>query len=753
MDREQLDHWCERAILGLVLAILVYSPLAFGCVPHHVPGLLGAVLQGFPVVQWLAVAALAVWLARFWINPQHRLLWPPVSWAVLAFMGYAVARYLTADIEYVARQELVRVLVYGFLFFLIVNNLHRQETTQIIGLTVVFLGMAMALYAIFQFLNNSEHVWQTAKHLTYRKRGSGPFMNPNHLAGYLEMVLPLALAYTLTGRFRPLAKVFLGYASLMIFVGLMATVSRGGWIAAAISLSVFFTWLVRQRDFRVQALILGGALVAVCAVFFLKVQLAPKRGEAMTLNSSADDVRFLLWRPAWAMWCDHPWFGVGPAHFGPRFPQYRPVVNQPGTDLYLQHDPGYAHNDYLNLLVDWGLLGAVIVLAAWALFYSDVFRSWKYVQRSQNDLIAKRSNRASVVMGGSLGLLAILVHSFVDFNMHIPANAILAVTLMALVSGHFRFATERNWHTVRLPVRIPANLVLIAGLIFLGRSAWTATVERHWLTVAEAASAGDIKDLASFAEKLRHPGGGVSAFVIGRLSAGTKQALAQHQSPGSDPIPLQRMLLEDLDSIIHGSSIYDAQRFSGIALRPETQQLLAQQPQGEGLVRLNRLLLEDAYPQEILREPTVKQLSALQRALAADSRNPETACRIGEIIREQSWMGQPGYKDLAEEAIKWYQRAFALDPFDPVPQVRVGMCLDWLGQHAEAERAFKRALALDPNGYFTLAHMGWHYFQVQDYASAEEWLNRSLHLYSKNPVALSYLKIVRDRKQEKPTPR
>src|SRR5262249_37143478 len=66
-----------------------------------------------------------------------------------------------------------------------------------------------------------------------------------------------------------------------------------------------------------------------------------------------------------------------------------------------------------------------------------------------------------------VGLLAILFHSWWDFNMHIPANAILAVTLLALVSGHFRFATEKYWHTVRLPLKVATTLVLVSGLVFL----------------------------------------------------------------------------------------------------------------------------------------------------------------------------------------------------------------------------------------------------------------------------------------------
>ena len=149
MNREALDRWCERGILALVLAILVFGPLAMGAV-RPLP---------FLIIQGLTLGVMLLWGARFWLNPRPQLLWPPICWAVVAFTVYAIVRYLTADIEYVARQELIRILVYAFLFFAILNNLHRQESTQIISCTLVFLAMAISFYAIYQFLTHSNWVW------------------------------------------------------------------------------------------------------------------------------------------------------------------------------------------------------------------------------------------------------------------------------------------------------------------------------------------------------------------------------------------------------------------------------------------------------------------------------------------------------------------------------------------------------------------------------------------------------------------
>ena len=89
-------------------------------------------------------------------SARPKLLWPPICWAVVAFTIYAVLRYLKADIEYVARQEMIQVVVYAFLFLAIVNNLHRQESAHVITLTLIFLAMAISAYAVYQFASGSQ---------------------------------------------------------------------------------------------------------------------------------------------------------------------------------------------------------------------------------------------------------------------------------------------------------------------------------------------------------------------------------------------------------------------------------------------------------------------------------------------------------------------------------------------------------------------------------------------------------------------
>jgi len=472
MNREALDRWCERGILALVLAILISGPLATGAV-RALP---------FLIIQGLTLGVLVLWVARLWLDARPRLLWPPICWAVVAFTLYAIGRYLTADIEYVARQELIHILVYACLFLAVLNNLYRQETIQIISCTLVFVAMAISFYALYQFLTHSHRVWN----ITVRNDfgASGTFTSRNHLGGFLEMLLPLGLAYTLTSRLKLVVKIFLGYASLVILAGIAVTISRGTYASTGLAMLLFFGVMLLHRKYRLPSLVLLLVLLAAGAYFLPKSLQVRLRFTQMVEGASQveTDTRFMLWRAAIQVWQQNVWWGVGPAHYDYRFRQFRPVE--------IQLRPYWSHNDYLNVLAEWGVVGTTLVASAWVLLGLGILKTWPAVRNSPRDLGPDRgSNKFALVIGGSIGLAAILAHSVVDFNMHIPANAILAIVLMALVSSCLRFATERYWVTVRTWGKLVASVVLLAAVAYLGHQEWHHATEYVWLERAAGSPA------------------------------------------------------------------------------------------------------------------------------------------------------------------------------------------------------------------------------------------------------------------------
>lgn len=307
MNREQWDDRCEKGILGLVLAILVFGPLAMGAVnPWQ-----------WIVVEGLTAGVMVLWGLRLWINPKPRLLWTPVCWVVLAFVAYAGVRYAQAEVEYVARQEVLRVLVYAVLFLAILNNLHGQERTQVVALTPVFLAVPIAVYSCWQFATKSELVWNL--HSTYMGRGSGTFYYPNSLALFLEMLMPLALSFAIVGRLSLVMKILAGYAGLMMLAGIVTTCSRGALVVTPIVLAVLCLVLLALRDYRWHGLALALTVGLAGLAVLPKEEPMQRFLRSAETQGGPDDVRYSIWQAGIEIWQEHPWLGVGPAQFDRHF--------------------------------------------------------------------------------------------------------------------------------------------------------------------------------------------------------------------------------------------------------------------------------------------------------------------------------------------------------------------------------------------------------------------------------------------------
>ncbi len=619
LTRKNLDWWCERGILLLVLGMLTFAPLAFGAVDAW----------AFLVVQGLAAGVFVLWVARLWLDRKPKLLWPPLAWAVVAFTLYAVARYFTADIEYVARLEMIQVVLFAFLFFTVVNNLHGQDEALIISFTLIALATLIAGYAVAQLAHHSNQVWNMIS--PYPGRASGTFISPNNLAGFLAMLLPLALAFLLVGRVSVVTRILLGYAAVAMVAGLAVTFSRAGWMAAAAGIFLLLGILLGHGNHRLKAVLLLVVMLAGGGYFtshylsktvgYMQRVASPDGDSGLEVIGASSDSRRQMWGAAAQMWRDNFWWGVGPAHYDYRFREYRPEI--------VQARPDRAHNDYLNLLADWGVVGGVIVFAGIGIFIFGLAKTWPHVRREENDFGHGQSNRFAFFLGAVCGLAALAVHSAMDFNLHIPANALIGVTLLALLASNLRFATERHWFRVRLPVTLALTFMLGAVAVYFTSQDWRRGGEAWWLARAE-------------------------------------------KLPFFSPA----------------------------------------------------------------------RAAALQQAFAHEPKNFQTAYEIGECFRTQSLDGGQDFTALAQAAMDWYARGTGLNPHDGYDFLRTGMCLDWIGKHAEAEPFFSAAEARDPNGYYMTANIGWHFVQTGDYAAARQWFLRSLKLDShNNNIAQNYLRI------------
>jgi len=427
-------------------------------------------------MQALTILALSLWIFRIWLSKRYRLFWPPACWAVSLFLAYAVVRTSQADLPYVAHKELARVGLYAGVFILLINNACKQDA--LLGFTYLWagLGFLISAYAVYQFATESNHVWMFVRPASYGTRGSGTYICPNHFAGFLVMVLPLASAVVLDGRLSLVPRIALGYCCLAMVAGLTISVSRGGWLAGAVGLGAlaFLHFTRRHRAWRVWVL-----LAALALAFAIVARVSPSvtdRARGLLeeqYTGSTIDTRLSLWTSTSRMWRDHPWLGVGPGHFDYRFPAYRlPSV---------QARPAYAHNDYLNTLADWGTVGLALAFSALCITLVGVIRAAKYFTPKADDLGHRPSNRWAILVGASAGLLGLMAHSVVDFNLQVPANALLAVILLAMLNSLLRFTTERYWMRLRWWSKALVSLAVVVMIGFLGLQGVQSANESYYL--------------------------------------------------------------------------------------------------------------------------------------------------------------------------------------------------------------------------------------------------------------------------------
>lgn len=500
MNRARLDQGCRWGIAGLLLAALLWGPLGNG----------GRTQGAFLVLLGLVLAAGVLWGARLWISPEPRLLFPAIGWPVLLFTAYAVIRYLTTDLEYPARQELLKILVYALMFFLALNHLHRHKPANFLLLALIFMACLVAGIAFYQFVTKAPRVWMFAQPVVYRGRGSGTFTCPDHLAGFLEMLLPLALAMVFWGKHKVLTKVFLCYAAIWLLVGIAITLSRGGWVATLVGLGVFSLALLAQRRFRLWAAIAIALVVLAGVVFEMKtgaIQKRFNRDNPEDFNQQLA-VRLNMWRSALDVWRDHAWWGAGPGLYDEKFRPYRPPR--------LQGRPLYAHNEYVQALADWGLAGTALLAAALVLFFLTLVKHWNHkVFRTEHEY-GERNSSYPLVIGASAAVIAILAHCFVDFHFHVPGNALLALTLMAIVVSQAEGVPSRWRLSLGLPGRAAVTLVLLPMLLFLGWQLRTGWHEWQWLERAADAK----RDLPQRRDALLQahqadPANPLTAYLVG----------------------------------------------------------------------------------------------------------------------------------------------------------------------------------------------------------------------------------------------
>jgi O-antigen ligase len=450
-------------IYRLLLAVLFAAPLAFGSVQPWAWATLG--MAAVLLLGWWAVASVRQGVVR--------IVWPPLygpPLAMLALGGAQLLGHTTFD-PIATREALLKLATALIIFFLAAQlfspasplRAHRRVTEtqsdprgsgqwttstqkrenylttalaplgervarvasrvrgsradtnsaqawRVLGLTVTVYAAALAVFAIVQFLSSPGLIYWTVK----PRWGGwvfGPYVNHNHYAGLMEMLIPLAAVYVLSRPRQYPARLLLAFAVCVAIASVLLSGSRGGLVALAAEVLILTVILLRRAPGR--RLAAAGALgIAVAATLFLWMDRGDilKRFSAVASLSRTPEATFgerrLVALDALRLFRQRPFTGTGLGSFETAYPPYRSFA----SDFEWDH----AHNDYAEALAETGLAGLALMLSSLVLFLATAFRN-----------LSDRLRREPgwMQLGAALGCCGLLVHSLVDFNLHIPANA------------------------------------------------------------------------------------------------------------------------------------------------------------------------------------------------------------------------------------------------------------------------------------------------------------------------------------------
>jgi O-antigen ligase len=449
----------RRMVEWGALACLLASPLV-------APVLLGGsrLWVSGPLMALVFLAALLVMLrALLWREADMALRVPPGALAWTGFVLYSAIAIFAYDTPYEARVELLRVasLWLGYWAW---SNLGGVGGRWRWVLGVVLLAAsANALYGLFNYIQGhpTRVLWfdrALEGAVGYVDRISGTYFCPNHWASLLAMLAPVALALVLLSEAGATLRILAGYALLTFLPAVHVSQSRAGWIGLAAGLMVTTLALVwrRSRVWFAVLLVVLPLVVAGGALLYWKQSPAfrARFTEAIVEGKTGDGFRVNQWRDSLVMFAERPVFGHGPGSYGWVAEATRRHMKDP------KHQAFYAHNDYLHSLVDFGLVGTLLL--ALPLGWLG-WRLWRTLRRV-------REQTEVALVAGLLGAwTAMLVHAAFDFNLRIYANVAVLALLSGLVAG--RLIALGVWSPRPAPRWLAGVGAAVAALL-LGVMSW-----------------------------------------------------------------------------------------------------------------------------------------------------------------------------------------------------------------------------------------------------------------------------------------
>jgi O-antigen ligase len=418
--REWLAAHLDAILLYSTFGLLMFGPLAFGAVEPWSTFILevGSVLLTL------------LWLRKQWVAGELIIQGNPL-FLPMAVFGFLILVQIVLPGATAYRHDTISgallYCAYAMLCFLSGQALLRSSQARNIAAVLAVYGFVIAAFSLLQGVApNGKLYW--LRQPTMGGAIYGPYVNHNHYAGLMELLVPIPLVLSLSRLASEKERIAAGIAAAIMVATVFLSQSRGGMIAIFVELVILAVILLHQRAFVGQK---KGRRMAINAAAFLVVlvslltwlggkQLVSRVSSISTETHTelTGGMRLSIDRDALHMFRIKPVLGWGLGTFPTVYPQFRSFY----TNFFVNE----AHNDYLQLLCEMGLLGFGTMVWFLIVLYR---RAIPKIRNWTSDV------SGAVTLACILGTTGILVHSVLDFNLQIPANAALFYVLCTLAAA------------------------------------------------------------------------------------------------------------------------------------------------------------------------------------------------------------------------------------------------------------------------------------------------------------------------------
>ncbi len=400
------------ALLYAIFGLLLFGPLAFGAVE---PWSIFLMEAG-------SAALFLLWIAKLVLEGEINIRWNPLFLPMAVFGLLIISQLAFRRSAYPHDTASLALLYvsYALLCFLAGQSLIKGSQARTLALVFSLYGAILGSFALIQGISsNGKLYW-----IREPRMGGwiyGPYVNHNHYAGLMEMLVPIPLVLALTKLASSRSRVTAAAVAAVMVCTIFLSGSRGGMLAIVAELLIMAVLLVKQKQGLRTAIGIGVFLVIVVGLLTWVggAELSKRIATAGPSHSEiTSDIRHNINRDGFKMFLKKPVLGWGLGTFPVVYPQFRTFY----TNFFVNE----AHNDYLQLLVEMGLLGFGTMLWFLITLYTRAIRKIGHWTSEISGAVA---------LACVLGLSGILVHSAVDFNLQIPANAALFYVLCTVAAS------------------------------------------------------------------------------------------------------------------------------------------------------------------------------------------------------------------------------------------------------------------------------------------------------------------------------